>query len=115
MSEEFKLKYHIDRNTLVIRTFGYINSDGGEQIAEECYKHIDKGTRNIVLDVKESQVVNSIGISIILEILEKLENVGGHLTFTNMSSAIEKTLTIMGIFKFASKADTVEAAVTQTS
>jgi anti-anti-sigma factor len=114
MSEEFSLKSHIDRDALVIQTHGYINSDGGEKIAEECYKHIDRGTRNIVLDVEESQVVNSIGISIILEILEKVDQVGGRLTFTNMSSAIEKTLTIMGIFKYASKAATVEAAVTQT-
>jgi anti-anti-sigma factor len=111
MNDTFSLTSRIEKNTLIIETNGYINNQGGEEIAQECYKNIDNGTKTIVLDVENSQVVNSIGISILLEILDKLENMGGQLIFANMSSAIEKTLTIMGIFKYAEKANTVEEAL----
>jgi anti-anti-sigma factor len=111
MNNTFSLSSRLEGDTLVIKTNGYINNEGGEEIAEECYQNIDKGISTIVLDVEQTQVVNSIGISILLEILDKLENIDGRLVFANMSSAIEKTLTIMGIFKYADKANTVEDAL----
>lgn len=111
MNDTFSLSSRTQDGVLIIKTSGYINNEGGEQIAETCYTHIDDGIKNIVLDVEDSKVVNSIGISILLEILDKLENIDGKLVFANMSSAIEKTLTIMGIFKYAEKAESVKQAL----
>ncbi len=56
-------------------------------------------------------MVNSIGISFLIEVIEKLNEDGGKLVFTNLESAIDKTLTIMGLFNYAEKESTVDSAV----
>ena len=65
----------------------------------------------VVMDLEKSKVVNSIGISYLIDIIEKLNERNGILVFTNMDPTIEKTFNIMGIFQFAQKAESVEAAL----
>jgi anti-anti-sigma factor len=86
---------------------------GGETIAQECYKFIDEGFSKFVLNLKDSNVVNSVGISILIEIMERLEEVGGKIIFTHLDPAVEKTFTIMGLFQFAEKAGNDDDAVKQ--
>jgi anti-anti-sigma factor len=95
----------------VIATNGYVNNHGGEQIADEFEKHFAEGIKKIIINLAKSKVVNSIGISFLIEIIEKLNEVGGKLYFTNLDASIEKTLTIMGLFNFAEKTATVDEAV----
>ncbi len=63
----------------------------GEKIAEACYENIDSGTKNILLDLENSKVVNSIGVSILIEIIEKLQEVDGQLGYYNLAPIVEKT------------------------
>ena len=111
MEAEFSLTSEVNNGCLVIITNGYVNNQGGEQIADEFEKHHEKGIKKVVINLAKSKVVNSIGISFLIEIIEKLNEVGGKLYFSNLDSSIEKTLTIMGLFNFAEKAATVEEAV----
>jgi len=111
MEAEFSLTSEVKDGCLVIITNGYVNNQGGEQIADEFEKHFKKGTKKVVINLAKSKVVNSIGISYLIEIIEKLNEVSGKLYFTNLDSSIEKTLTIMGLFNFAEKAETVDDAV----
>jgi anti-anti-sigma factor len=109
MSTEFNLVAELHEKTLVIKTNGYINSAGGEKIVEEFSKH--NGINKLILNLENSKVVNSIGISHLIEVIEKLNQTDGKLVFTNLDPTIEKTFTIMGLFQFAEKADTVESAL----
>lgn len=109
MSTEFNLISELHGETLVIKTEGYINNIGGEKIVQEFSKHPD--VSKLVLNLENSKVVNSIGISHLIEVIEKLSQSNGKLVFTNLDPTIEKTFSIMGLFQFAEKADTVEAAL----
>lgn len=109
MSTDFNLTSELHNKTLVIKTDGYINSSGGEKIVQEFSKH--NGIIKLILNLEKSKVVNSIGISHLIEVIEKLNQDNGKLIFTNLDPTIEKTFTIMGLFQFAEKADTVEAAL----
>ncbi len=111
MSGEFSIDTKLEKEKLVITTHGYINNHGGEKICEEAIKQVDDGVKTVILDLKDTKVVNSIGISLIIEIIEKLNNVGGKLIFINLDPTIEKTFTIMGLFQFASKANSLEEAI----
>ena len=112
MEQELKLTSELKDDCLVITTSGYVNNTGGEKIADEFNKHFDSGTRKIILNLADSKVVNSIGISFLIEIIEKLNDTDGKLVFTNLDPAVEKTLTIMGLFNFAAKENSVDDAVT---
>lgn len=109
MSTDFNLNSELQDKTLVIKTDGYINNIGGEKIVQEFTKHTD--IIKLVLNLENSKVVNSIGISHLIEIIEKLNQVNGKLIFTNLDPTIEKTFSIMGLFQFAGKADNVESAL----
>jgi len=111
MDIPFELKSEIRENRLIISTSGYINNIGGEAIAKEFNNHLGRGIKYVVINLSGSKVVNSIGISFLLEILETLQEENGKLIFTNLDPAIDKMLTIMGIFKFAGKASNIDEAL----
>ena len=113
MISDFKINSEANGNYAVIETNGYVNNVGGEAIVNEFSKHKDKGINNFVINLAQSKVVNSIGISFLIEIIEKLNDSGGKLIFSNLDPTIEKTFTIMGLFQFSEKASTVEEAVTK--
>ena len=93
---------------MVITTEGYINNAGGEKIKQEFEPHFNNGLTKLLIDMKGSKVVNSIGISFLIEIIENLNEKNGKLYFSNLDSAVEKTFTIMGLFQFAEKVSSVE-------
>ncbi len=107
MKMDFDLTANIEGDVLVLKTEGYINNDGGEKIAFEFETHFTNGISKVLLDIENSKVVNSIGISYLIEIIEKLNEKNGTLYFCNMDAAIEKTFNIMGLFQFAKKVDSV--------
>ena len=111
MEQQFSLTSEVRDNRLIITTTGYINNVGGEAIAKEFSGHFAKGITEVVMNLGQSKVVNSIGMSFLLEILDQLEEAGGKLVFTNLDPAVDKMLTIMGLFKFAGKETSVEEAI----
>jgi anti-anti-sigma factor len=115
MEQPFTLTSEVRDNCLVIATSGYINNVGGEAIAAEFNKYFQQGKKLIVINLAQSKVVNSIGTSFLIEIIEQLEEAGGKLIFTNMDPAIDKMLSIMGLFKFAGKEQSVDDALSALS
>ncbi|HKI79179.1 MAG TPA: STAS domain-containing protein [Ignavibacteriaceae bacterium] len=111
MVTEFKLSSENKENCIIINTEGYINNIGGQKIVDEFNKYKNNGINNYVINLQESKIVNSIGISFLIELIEKLNETNGKLIFTNLDPTIEKTFTIMGLFQFAHKANNVEEAL----
>jgi len=111
MVTEFALTSEIKNNCLLMQPTGYINNSGGEKIFQEFTDHFKNGINNVVIDLSKSNVVNSIGISFLIEIIEKLNDTNGKLFFANTAPSIEKTFSIMGIYQFARKAATVDEAL----
>ena len=108
MVKDFDLTSNMVNDILVMKTEGYINNTGGEKIAEEFDKHFNNGVTKLLIDIEGSKVVNSIGISFLIEIIEKLNGKGGKLYFSNLDPSIDKTFTIMGLFQFAGKVSSVD-------
>jgi anti-anti-sigma factor len=111
MSGDFNLITELHDKALVLRTEGYINNVAGEKIAAEFSNHLSNGINKVIIDMQKSKVINSIGISYLLEVIEKLNDNNGKLIFTNLDPTIEKTFNIMGLFQFAEKSDSLESAL----
>ena len=79
MSEEFSLTSQKDGPVLVVRTNGYLNDLGAEQVDEVCTEHLDSGTNKIVINLEQSPLINSIGISILIGVIEAIEDCEVHL------------------------------------
>ena len=110
MSQELKVVVEKEKGYAVLHTDGYVNNPGGEKVARECYKLMDDGFKHFVLNFEKSKVINSIGISILIEIIEKVLDIKGSLGFTGLTTTIAKTFKIMGLTQFASVYDSLDDA-----
>ena len=108
---EFTLNKKTEGCIVIIETNGYLNNVGGEKISEECYKEIENGKKLFLLNLEKSKVVNSIGVSILIEIIEKLEDIDGKLGYYNLAPIVEKTFNIMGLSKYSTIYNTEEEAI----
>lgn len=113
MNESLKLNVERRDGLAVIYTVGYINNQGGEEIAEAAYGLLDEGFGTLLLNLAGTKIVNSIGISILIEIIEKMIEVEGRLSFCNLTPTIEKTFHIMGLAQYSSIFPDEQAAVTE--
>ncbi len=112
MTEE--LKVAVDRrgaDGAVLYTKGYINNVGGEEIANRAYELMDDGVKTLLLNLRETKIVNSIGISILIEIIEKMIDKGGRIAFCCLTPVIHKTFQIMGLANYAAIFTDEDAAV----
>jgi anti-anti-sigma factor len=99
--ETFEFKVADQLGTLaVLEVAGYINNEGGEVIAREARKLIDAGHRTLLLDLRATRIINSIGISLLLEVLERTLEVKGTLAFCCLTPSIAKTFQIMGLAQY---------------
>jgi len=112
MTESLKLTIDRRDGLAVIYTEGYINNQGGEEIARAAYELLDEGYRKLLLNLTGTKIINSIGISILIEIIEKMLEVEGRLAFCALTPTIEKTFHIMGLAQYASIFNDEPAAVT---
>ncbi|MEM1176913.1 MAG: STAS domain-containing protein [Acidobacteriota bacterium] len=102
MTETLKLTVESKTGDVaVIYTDGYINNQGGEEIARVAYELIDSGHKKLLLNLAKTKIVNSIGISILIEIIEKMLEIDGRLAFCSLTPTIEKTFNIMGLTQYA--------------
>jgi anti-anti-sigma factor len=109
------LNVNVDRRDglAVVYTEGYINNQGGEEIARVAYKLIDEGYKVLLLNLGGTKIVNSIGISILIEIIERMIEIEGKLGFCSLTPTIEKTFHIMGLAQYAPIFPDEPAAVSQ--
>ncbi len=113
MSEEFTLTHQVDDSVLIVRTNGYLNDLGAEQVDEICSEHLEKDINKIVINLEQSPLINSIGISILIGVIEAIEESEGALAFTNLTPTNRKTFEMMGLLQFAESFDTEQEAVTK--
>tara|TARA_B100000029_G_scaffold487806_1_gene543708 strand:- start:193 stop:543 length:351 start_codon:yes stop_codon:yes gene_type:complete len=85
----------------IVTAPGYVNEKIAEAISEECNSLIDGGICQVLIDMKECRMVNSVGVAIIIEIIELLGEQEGSLAFCNLDETIGKTFQIMGLKELA--------------
>ena len=111
MSESCKIQVERRGDVAIFQTDGYINNQGGEEIARQAYAQLEAGARALVLNLEKTRIVNSIGISILIEVLEKVMDRKGLLAFCSLTPTIDKTFRIMGLAQYAAIYPTQDEAV----
>ena len=81
------------------------------EIALRAYELMDDGVRVLLLNLRETKIVNSIGISILIEIIEKMMEKQGVIAFCCLTPVILKTFHIMGLANYAKIFTSEEEAV----
>ncbi len=95
----------------VVRAGDYVNKMSGQRLERECRLRLEQGCRAIVINFKDTELVNSIGVSILLGILDIAERSGARLVFTNLNRHNLKLFELLGLTRWVATAESEEAAL----
>ena len=111
MLDKLDIQIREAKEHAVIETTGYLNDALGEQLAEKAQELIQNGCTQLVINLEKTTLINSIGISILIEIIEALTEREGTLNFCGLSATQERTFRMMAIAKYAGIFPDEESAI----
>ncbi len=91
------IRSHCIGTTAVIYASDYLNKLAGERIERECKKQLDAGCRALVIDFRDTELVNSIGISILLGIIDIAEKNGALVIFSEVNHQTIELFEMLGL------------------
>jgi anti-anti-sigma factor len=83
--------------TAVIHASDYLNKLTGERIERECKQQLESGARALVIDFADTELVNSIGISILLGIIDIAEKSGALVVFSDVNDETVQLFEMLGL------------------
>jgi len=97
-------------NTAVIYASDYLNKLNGERIERECRQQLETGCRALVINFRDTELVNSIGVSILMSVIDAAEQNGARLIFSDANSHTRNLFEMLGLTRYVSLAsDEAEA------
>ena len=111
MLNKFDIQVREAQEHAVIETAGYLNDALGEKLSETAQELIRNGYTLLVINLEQTTLINSIGISILIEIIEALDEHEGRLNFCGLSATQERTFRMMALAKYAGIFPDEESAI----
>lgn len=94
---DFNIGSRVLGDIAVLYPSGYLNNIVGEGLEEMCGQYLKDGVRKIVLNFKDIELINSIGISILLGIMDRMKETGADLCFASTSRLHNETFEMLGL------------------
>ena len=91
------VRSHCVGTTAVVYASDYLNKLTGEKIERECRRQLDCGCRALVIDFSDTRLVNSIGISILLGIIDVAEKSGARIAFSDVNNQTVELFEMLGL------------------
>lgn len=89
----------------------YLNQLRGEGIESRCRELLGQGVRRIVINFEETELINSIGISILLGVIEAINDAEGVLVLSNLNSSNRELFEMLGLMSHVRVAETEACAL----
>jgi len=89
---------HVEERS-VIFAGDYLNKLSGEQLEYECRRRIDAGATQLVVNFSKTEIVNSIGISILLGVIDIASNNGAQVVFSEVNENTVELFDMLGVSK----------------
>ena len=91
------VRSHCVGTTAVVYASDYLNKLTGEKIERECRRQLAGGCRALVIDFSDTKLVNSIGISILLGIIDVAEKSGARIVFSEVNNQTVQLFEMLGL------------------
>lgn len=95
----------------VVYAGDYLNKLSGERIERACRLQLEAGCRALIINFRETELVNSIGVSILMGVIDAAEDVGAQLVFSDMSGQTVELFEMLGLTRFVALARTEDEAL----
>jgi len=85
--------------TAVIVAGDYLNKLTGEKVERECKTRLEQGCKELVVDFSQTEIINSIGISILLGVIDSAESSGAKVIFSDLNAESVELFEMLGLTK----------------
>ncbi|HEY0459018.1 MAG TPA: STAS domain-containing protein [Pyrinomonadaceae bacterium] len=83
--------------TATIFAGDYLNKLSGEIIERECRQKLESGAKRLIVDFSETEIVNSIGVSILLGVIDAAQNAGAEIVFFDVKEETAELFEMLGL------------------
>lgn len=106
-------------DTAIIYASDYLNKLSGERIERECRRQLDEGCRALVINFRDTELVNSIGVSILMGVIDAADQCSARLIFSDVNSHNGNLFEMLGLTRHvtivADEAEALALIAPQTS
>jgi anti-anti-sigma regulatory factor len=95
----------------VVYAGDYLNKLSGERIERECRRQLESGCRGLVINFQETELVNSIGVSILLGVIDAAGSAGATLVFSDVNNHTVQLFEMLGLTRHVALAKDESAAI----
>src|ERR1700682_684166 len=96
--------------TAIIYASDYLNKLSGERIERECKRQLESGRRALVINFRDTELVNSIGVSILMGVIDASEKNHAQVIFSDVNGHTANLFEMLGLPRHVSVAkDETEA------
>ena len=84
-------------DTAIIYASDYLNKLTGERIERECKRQLESGRHAVVINFRDTELVNSIGVSILMGVIDAAEQSKARLIFSDVNSHTANLFEMLGL------------------
>lgn len=77
----------------------YLNKLTGESVERECRAKIAAGARELIVNFSRTEIVNSIGVSILLGVIDAARSGGANVVFADVNENTAELFELLGLTK----------------
>jgi len=86
-----------ERSVAIVYAGDYLNKLSGESVERECRQRIAEGATELILNFSRTEIVNSIGVSILLGVIDAARSSGAHIVFTGVNEGTAELFEMLGL------------------
>ncbi|PKL50293.1 MAG: hypothetical protein CVV42_03295 [Candidatus Riflebacteria bacterium HGW-Riflebacteria-2] len=110
----FTVKTENNSDIFIVRSSGYLDESGGAAVFEAVQNTLPDDCHKVILNLKDSPVINSQGIAQLIELSEIIvDDKGGELAFVGLSDLTYGVFKMVGLLQmgnpFESESEAIEA------
>lgn len=81
----------------VVYTGDYLNKLMGESVERECRRKMAEGATELILNFSKTELVNSIGVSILLGVIDAAKSNGAEVLFADVNESTAELFEMLGL------------------
>ena len=93
-----------DDKRAIVFASDYLNKLSGEQIERECLRKLDEGCTELIVNFSRTELVNSIGVSILLGVIDSARGTGAKVVFSDVKEETVELFDMLGLTRHVTMA-----------
>ena len=83
----------------------YLNKLTGEKIERECKRQLEAGCKTLIVNFSNTEIVNSIGVSILLGVIDAASNANAKVVFSDVNDDTIQLFEVLGLTRHVQVVD----------